>query len=273
MSEQTLHDRVRITVDGPIARLTLTRADKHNGVDVPMLKAMVGAQRKLRRMREVRAILLDGEGPSFCAGLDVKSVMGSPKNLVPALAELWSPRRNLFQDWSFGLREIGAPVIAAVHGNCFGAGIQLALGADIRVATPEAKLSVMEAKWGLVPDMGGPTLLRELLPIDVAKELTMTGRIVSGTEAARLGLVTHVSDEPLARARAIAEEIATRSPDCVAAAKMLLQEAYAAQDEAAALTSERRWQRRVLGFANQRIAVARNLKKDERPFLPRRLGR
>lgn len=273
MSEETLYDRVRITVDGPIARLTLTRGDKHNGVDVPMLKAMVGAQRRLRRMREVNAILLDGEGPSFCAGLDVKSVIGSPKNLVPALAELWSPRRNLFQDWSFGLREIGAPVIAAVHGNCFGAGIQLALGADIRVATPEAKLSVMEAKWGLVPDMGGPTLLRELLPIDVAKELTMTGRIVSGTEAARLGLVTHVSDEPLARARAISEEIATRSPDCVAAAKMLLQEAYAAQDEADALTSERRWQRRVLGFANQRIAVARNLKKDERPYLPRRLGR
>jgi enoyl-CoA hydratase/carnithine racemase len=266
-------DRVRIVAEGAIARMTLTRPEKHNGVDVPMLKAVVAAQRRLRKMPEIRAVVLDGEGPSFCSGLDVKSVLGSPRDLVPALAELWSPRRNIFQDWSLGFREIGLPVIAAIHGNCFGAGIQLALGADIRVARPDAKISLLEAKWGLVPDMGGPTLLRELVRIDVAKELTMTGRILSGVEAAQIGLVTHVSDDPLARAREIAAEIATRSPDSVAAGKMLLQEAYAAESEEAALASERRWQRRVLGFANQRIAIARNTKKDDRPFGPRRIAR
>ncbi|MBC7171710.1 MAG: crotonase/enoyl-CoA hydratase family protein, partial [Polyangiaceae bacterium] len=205
------------------------------------------------------------------AGLDFKSVLGTPKDLLPALAELWSPRRNLFQEWSFGFRTLGVPVIAAIHGNCFGAGIQLALGADIRVATPDAKLSLLEAKWGLVPDMGGPTLLRELVRIDVAKELTMTGRVLTGVEAAALGLVTHVSEAPFARAKAIAEEIATRSPDSVAAAKMLLQESYDAADEDASLTSERRWQRRLLGFANQRVAVARNLKKVDKPFGKRRV--
>ncbi len=266
-------DRVRITLEGAIARMTLTRPEKHNGVDVPMLKGVVAAQRRLRKMREIRAVILDGEGPSFCAGLDFKSVLGNPRDLVPAVAELWSPRRNLFQDWSFGFRELGVPVIAAIHGNCFGAGIQLALGADVRVATPDARISLMEAKWGLVPDMGGPTLLRELVRIDVAKELTMTGRVISGSEALRLGLVTHTSEEPLVRAREIADEIATRSPDSVAAGKWLLQEAYAADSERESLASERRWQRRLLGFANQRLAVARNTKKDDRPFRPRRLGR
>ncbi len=269
----TPEERVRITVEGAIARMTLARPEKHNGMDVPMLKAVVGAQRRLRKMREIRAIILDGEGPSFCAGLDFKSVLGSPRDILPAVAELWSPRRNLFQDWSLGFREIGVPVIAAIHGNCFGAGLQLALGADLRVATPDAKLSLMEAKWGLVPDMGGPTLLRELVRIDVAKDLTMTGRVVSGADAAQLGLVTHVCDDPLRRARELADEIVTRSPDAVAAGKMLLQEAYAAGSESEALASERRWQRRLLGFANQRISVARNLNKSERPFGPRRIGR
>jgi enoyl-CoA hydratase/carnithine racemase len=168
-------------------------------------------------------------------------------------------------------RDLPVPVIAAVHGHCFGAGLQLALGADIRVATPDAKISVMEAKWGLVPDMGGPALLRELVGIDVAKELAMTGRVLTGIEAHPLGLVTHVSESLLDHAQALAEEIATRSPDAVAAAKFLLQEAWHGS-ERRALAAERKWQRRVIGRGNQRIAIKRNLEKSEQPYLPRRLG-
>jgi enoyl-CoA hydratase/carnithine racemase len=266
-----MSERVRITTDGPLAFLTLTRPDKHNGMDGEMLSAVVDAQAKIRKRRDVRALVVHGEGPSFCAGLDFKTVLGDKVGAARMYLELWTGRKNLFQKWSMGFRDLGIPVIAAVHGSCFGAGIQLALGADIRVATPDAQISIMESKWGLVPDMGGITLLRELVRLDVAKELAMTGRIVSGTEAHALGLVTHVAADPVARAREIAAEVVTRSPDAVAAAKLAMQEAWLGS-EAEALSCERRWQRRLIGFKNQRIAIERNQKKREVPYASRRIG-
>lgn len=268
--------RVRVDIDGPLALVCLTRPGQHNGMDLPMLDAVRRAASRLRKDRQVRAVILHGEGPSFCAGLDVQSVLGNPAAAAGAVASLFSPSRNRFQDWSMAWRDVAAPVIAAIHGNCFGAGLQLALGADIRFATPDARLSIMEARWGLVPDMGGAALLRELVPIDVAKELAMTGRVISGIEARAAGLVTHVSEAPLEQARALAVEIATRSPDAVGAAKFLLQESWNA-GEAEALAAERQWQRRVIGGRNQRIAVRRNAPgatgQPEIPFLPRRVGR
>ncbi len=261
--------RVRIERNGLVARVTLARPDKHNGMDFPMLAAVRAAARQLSRDRTLRAVILAGDGPSFCAGLDVRSVFGDRRAMATGLAALWSPVRNRFQDWSMAWRGLPVPVIAAIHGNCFGAGLQLALGADIRIATPEAQLSVMEAKWGLVPDMGGSALLRELVRIDVAKELAMTGRIISGSEALGLGLVSHVTADPLARAQALAAEVEARSPDAVAAAKLLMQESWHA-GEAAALAAERKWQRRVLGRDNQRIATRRNSGKPAEPWRPRR---
>ncbi|HUR40220.1 MAG TPA: crotonase/enoyl-CoA hydratase family protein [Verrucomicrobiae bacterium] len=266
-----MSERVRIEMRGAVAQVTLTRADKHNGMDLDMLEAVRGAAKRLKKNRAVRAVILAGDGPSFCAGLDVKAVFGSKKAAAMGFAALWSPVRNRFQDWSMAWREVPAPVIACVHGNCFGAGIQLSLGADIRIATPDAKLSVMEAKWGLIPDMGGAALLRELVPIDVAKELAMTGRVLNGVEAHALGLVSHVSENPLAHAETLAAELQTRSPDAVAAAKFLLQTAFGG-GEATALAAERRWQRRLLGSRNQRIAVARNLERKDLPYGPRRIG-
>ncbi|HEX5357431.1 MAG TPA: crotonase/enoyl-CoA hydratase family protein [Aquabacterium sp.] len=251
-----MNDRVLIRVEGAVAHVVLNRADKHNGMDFPMLDAMLAAQKKMRRNRQVRAIILSGDGPSFCSGLDFKTAMSQPvRTLLRATQLLW-PFANQFQRWSVGWRKVGVPVIAVVQGNCFGAGLQLALGADIRICRPDAKLSLLEAKWGLVPDMGGITLLRELVPIDVAKELTFTGRVISGLEAHALGLVTHLSEEPMAHAQQLANEIATRSPDSVAAGKYLLQQAWRAGDYLA-LRAERLWQRRVMGRANQRIALAR----------------
>ena len=264
-------ERVRVDIDGSIALVTLMRGEQHNGMDFAMLDAVRRAARRLRRNRQVRAVILHGEGPSFCAGLDVKSVFGNPRAAMLGFAVLLAPVRNRFQDWSMNWRDVPVPVIAAIHGSCFGAGLQLALGADLRIATPDARLSVMEAKWGLVPDMGGTALLRELVSLDVAKELAMTGRIISGTEARALGLVTHVSDAPLDHARALAAEISTRSPDAVAAAKFLLQASWnSSEDEA--LAAERRWQRRVLGGANQRIAVRRNQDHTDHAWRPRRIG-
>ncbi len=260
-------DRVQISIDGPIATVTLSRGDKHNGVDFPMLRGMVGAATQLAGERHVRGVILRGDGPSFCAGLDFKAVLGGPPAArAAAIAKLWSPIRNLFQDWSMVWRALPVPVVAAMHGACYGAGMQLALGCDLRIATPDAKLSLMEAKYGLVPDMGGIALMRELVRIDVAKELVMTGRIVTGEAAHALGLVTHLAVDPVARARELLEEIATRSPDSVAASKLLVQEAWHA-DESGALASERKWQRAIIGRENQRIAM-----KGQGGFTRRKLG-
>jgi len=263
--------RVRLDVEGTLALVSLNRPEKHNGMDFEMPDAVVDAQRGIAKRRELRVVIVRGEGPSFCAGLDFKTVLAKPLATAARYTELFARRENTFQTWSMGFRRLGLPVIAALHGNCFGAGMQLALGADLRVARPDAQLSLMEAKWGLVPDMGGPTLLRELVPIDVAKELTFTGRVVSGEEAKRLNLVTHVSEDPLAHARRLAEELEARSPDALAAGKFLLQEAWGATEEGA-LAAERRWQRRILGLKNQRISLERNQKKSALPYARRRIG-
>lgn len=263
--------RVRLDVEGALALVTLNRPEKHNGMDFDMLDAVVRVQGDIAKQRELRAVIVRGEGPSFCAGLDFKAVLGKPLATAARYPELYARKENTFQTWSMGFRRLGLPVIAAVHGSCFGAGMQLALGADIRIARADAQFSLMEAKWGLVPDMGGPTLLRELIPIDVAKELTLTGRVLSGEEAKRLNLVTHLADDPLAHARQLAKELELRSPDAVAAGKFLLQEAWG-ESEQGSLAAERRWQRRILGLKNQRISIERNRKKSALPYAKRRIG-
>lgn len=267
--------RVRVAVDERgVARVALTRADKHNGLDFEMIRALLAASKSLKRRRDLRAVILYAEGPSFCAGLDFKAVMGQPQKALLGYLQLFKPWRNDFQNVNLNWRDLPVPVIAAIHGNCFGGGIQLALAADFRIARPDAKLSVMEAKWGLIPDMGGMALLRDLLPRDLALELTMTGRVLSGEESLRLGLVTKLADDPFAAAETLADEILTRSPDSVAASKRLFEDAWHGS-EYGALAAERRWQRKLLGSKNQRIAVKNNLSaKSEKgaPFLPRRIG-
>lgn len=267
-----MNDRVRVETRGNVATVTLNRGDKHNAMDMAMLEAVRATALRLKKDRSLRAVILRGDGPSFCSGLDVKSMFNAPRTAAIGLAALRSPVRNRFQDWSMRWREIPAPVIAVIHGNCFGAGIQLALGADIRIATPDAKISIMESRWGLVPDMGGPTLLRELIPLDLAKELVFTARILSGTEAHELGLVSHVSEQPLDLAHALAAEIVSRSPDAMAAGKFLLQEAWSTT-ERGALAAERRRQRPLLGFENNRIAIRRGMEKADIPYAPRKIGR
>jgi enoyl-CoA hydratase/carnithine racemase len=165
-------------------------------------------------------------------------------------------------DWSL----VPAPVIAAVHGNCFGGGLQIALGADIRIAAPDAKLSIMEIKWGLVPDMGLTQTLPRLIPIDVAKELTFTGRIVSGSEASELGLVTRTDGDPLSAALALAEEIAQKSPDAVRAAKTLYNQTWAGNDPAAALALESQLQTSIIGKPNQIAAVMAGMSGEQPVF-------
>lgn len=264
-------DTVALERDDERVHVCLNRPDKHNGMNLAMLDAVNETAQSLAKDRALRSIVIRGHGPSFCAGLDVASLLKAPLSTAPAMAQLWLPYANRFQRWSLAWRDIGVPVIAAMHGNCFGAGMQLALGADIRVAAPDAKLSVMEAKWGLVPDMGGAVLLRELVRADVAKQLVMSARVIDAREAYALGLVTHLAEDPVARADEIAREMSVWSPDATAAGKFLLQEAWSAS-EANATAAERRWQRRLIGRINQRISIARNTDDPDKPFHKRHVG-
>ncbi|MDO9451902.1 MAG: crotonase/enoyl-CoA hydratase family protein [Stagnimonas sp.] len=264
-----MSDRVKLDIEGPVAIVRLNRPDKHNGMDVAMIQALIATAKQLKKNRDIRAVILAGEGPSFCAGIDVKSMFGGgAMSTALAFLPLLKPVANKYQNVCLVWRTLSVPVIAAIHGNCFGAGIQLALGADIRFATPDAKLAVMEAKWGLIPDMAGMLLLREVLPRDVAFELTTTGRILMADEAKALGLITRIEADPLAAAKAFAAQIATRSPDASAAAKCLFREVWSASEHRV-LAGERRWQLRMLLGRNQRIASRRNMGKPDAAYLPR----
>jgi len=202
MSEQ----RVSVEHDGHVAVVTLTRPEKHNALDGPMFEGILAAAAEVAAAPGVRAVVVHGEGPSFCSGLDIASLMTGPVSLDDILEREPGQKGNAAQRVATDWIDLPMPVIAAIHGNCFGGGLQLALGADIRIAAPDAKLSVLEVKWGLVPDMGITSSLPRILPADVAKELTYTGRVVSGAEAAALGLVTRTAADPLAGCRARREE-------------------------------------------------------------------
>ncbi len=259
-------DRIRLEIDDHVAVVTLTRADKHNALDVPMFEAIIEVTERLAGEAGVRAVVLHGEGPSFCSGLDVMSVMAHGDGLEGLVSPLRGEVPNWFQRAAYNWIELPMPVIAAIHGNCLGGGLQIALGADIRFATPDARLSVMEVKWGLIPDMSITRSLPRLVGIDLAKELTFTGRVISGAEAGPLGLVTHVSDDPLAGARALAAEIAGRSPDAVRGAKRLFDEAWtgSAQDT---LALEAEIQLGLVGSPNQLAAVTAGMTKQPPEFV------
>jgi enoyl-CoA hydratase/carnithine racemase len=258
--------RVRIEVADHVGVVTLTRPDKHNALDVPMFEGIIGAAEQLSRATGVRAVIVHGDGPSFCSGLDVMSIMSMGGGVDGLLEPLRGAVPNWFQRAAHSWLELPMPVIAAIHGNCLGGGLQIALGADIRIATPEARLSVMEVKWGLVPDMSITRTLPRLVSIDVAKELTFTGRVFSGNEALALRVVTRVESDPLTAARDLAAEIASRSPDAVRAAKRLYNEAWnRPAEESLALEAE--LQRGLIGSPNQMAAVSAGFSKDPPQFV------
>lgn len=260
-----MSERVRVTMEGGVADVRLNRPEKLNALDRAMFEALAETGVALSADRAVRAVVLSGEGRGFCAGLDFASFMAMSGEGGDPGASLLDRRRgdspaNFAQHAAWVWTEVPVPVIAALHGVVFGGGLQIALGADLRIAAPDAHLSVMEIKWGLVPDMSGTQTLRHLVRLDIAKELTFTGRIVDGREAAALGLVTRVADDPRAAALALAREIAGKSPDAIRAGKRLLGDAPLVPVREG-LALEARLQRGLIGSANQLEAVAANLQK------------
>ena len=254
-------------VDG-IAHVRLTRPDKLNALTLQTLQELAGAAKELRRDRTLRAVVMSGQGASFSAGLDFSTVLKNPLGIVNAFLPRPWRGTNPFQEACWAWRRLPAPVIAAVHGHCFGGGLQLALAADFRFATPDSEWSVLEARWGLIPDMTGIQTLKELVGIDIAKRLTMTAQIVSGEEAAALGLVTELADDPLVAAEAFARELATRSPDSLAAAKRLFNSSWSASPRIT-FARERLEQLFLLAQANTRVARAAAFRKETPTYGPR----
>jgi enoyl-CoA hydratase/carnithine racemase len=267
--------RVETTIDAKtgIAKVTLARPEKLNALDIDMFYAVRDAALALQDNRSVRAVILSGQGRSFCTGLDFKKVMMSTsanKNMETLLHRDDGRISNLAQDVCYLWRQLPVPVVCVLHGMCYGGGLQIALGADFRFATPDCKLSIMEAKWGLIPDMGASIVLRELVRADVAKELIMTGRVVDGTEAAALGLVTKIVDDPMTEAEQwLKEHILPKSPDALAMAKEMVQKTWVAQDEEYCLKVETDLQRKLLISYNQLAAAGSNLLGVQIPYWAR----
>jgi len=259
-----MSDRVQISIDDGIADVTLNRPDKRNALDNAMFTAVAEAGERLKSEPGLRAVVLSGAGASFCAGLDFSSfqaMAGSDGPARDAAQAEGSPGSmsdgritHLGQQICWVWQEVPVPVIAAVQGHALGGGLQIALGADIRISHPDAKWSVREVHWGLVPDMTGTFMLSRLVRPDVAKELTFTARMISGVEAAELGLVTKVSDTPYDDAMAVAREIAGRSPGAVRGAKALFNR-LANDGAAEQFAEERRVIGEQIGSANQVEAV------------------
>ncbi len=246
--------RVDVTIADHVADVRLDRPGKHNALDYEMFAAINAAIDEVAAEPSVRAVVLHGAGPSFCSGLDLAGFAASGRPLEEMLSRRDGEDANLAQRVSYGWQLLPAPVICAVHGNCIGGGAQIALGADIRVTAPDATFSIREVHWGLIPDMGITRSLPRLVRFDVAKELVLTARMISGEEAVRVGLATTVDPDPLAAARKLAAEIAARSPDATRRGKVLLERAWG-MSAAESLALEEGLQRELLGSANQMKAV------------------
>lgn len=260
----TSSERVSVTRHSSgVVQVTLRRGSKLNALDIPMFRAIQATATNLIDDKSVRAVVLHGEGKAFCAGLDVRSVMhplNAKSNIKTLLNRPDGAVSNLAQDVGYLWRRVPAPVIGALHGVCLGGGLQIALGCDMRVATAACKLSVMEAKWGLIPDMSATVTLPELVPKDVAMELTMTGRVFDGQEALDMGLVTRLVEDPLEEAMRLANEISCRSPDANAAAKRLWHATYSEKmTEDRSLRIESDMQRQLIGGWNQLACAAKGL--------------
>ncbi|WP_404416459.1 crotonase/enoyl-CoA hydratase family protein [Marinospirillum sp.] len=252
--------RVLLSLKEGVARVTLNRPAKHNSLDMELIESLLEILTSLHSHRGLRAVIISGSGDSFCSGLDVAGVMADPKNIQFLLSGSDGYPHNKVQHLALGWRSLPVPVIAAINGYCFGGGLQIALGADLRIAHPEARLSVMEGRWGIIPDMGLSVTSRGCVREDVLLRLTLTAEVLSGDLARQEGLVTEVAEDPLARAEELTAIILQRSPEMVRSSKHLLRDSFTQTDDER-LAMEEKLQKRLLGTPNQMEAVQANLQK------------
>ena len=261
-----MNNRIDISIDGHVAEVMLNRPEKFNALDLETFDALDEAARTLEGESSVRAVVLHGAGENFCSGIDLSVLQGGITDVGEALlSPVEGSLANRFQRAAYAWRELPMPVICALQGVTFGGGFQIALGADLRYAAPDTRLSIMESKWGLIPDMAISTTLRHIVPPDRVKELAWTARVFDAAEGLQLGVLTSVEDDPLATARRIAQECADKSPDAIRGIKCLVNEAWS-RSEKESLALEAQLQLRLLGSANQSEAVRANLEKRKPDF-------
>lgn len=258
-------ERIRTKIEDGVADVRMVRGDKHNALDWSMFEALDRATDELAERNDVRAVVLSGEGPSFCSGLDFPSFMSGEHGVDDMIAETPGEVANLAQRVAYDWQRLPVPTIAALHGNAIGGGAQIALGADIRIAAPTSRICIKEIAYGLVPDMGISQALPALVRLDVAKELVFSGRTVEGPEALDLGLVTQLADDPLEAAMALARQIASSSPHAIRHGKRLLNDSYRGRPESA-LALEAELQRELIGSPNQIAAVTATISKEPAHF-------
>lgn len=250
--------RVTLSIENQIAFVNLNRANKHNALDLPMFYAIRDVIKQIKKDKRIRVVLVSGNGESFCSGLDIKSVMAKPINGLKLLWKWWPFKPNLAQIVTVGWRQIKVPVIMVLHGKCWGGGMQIALGGDFRIAAPDTSLSIMEAKWGLIPDMGGTPALVEILAVDQAMKLAMTAETLNAKQAMDVNLITQVSAEPMQDALALAEVLVERSPDTNRRIKKMYHKIWCRR-QGTILASESINQWKILFSRNRNIAVKKAL--------------
>lgn len=243
---------IRFDIEKNIAYVKLDREEKHNAINMQMFEELDHVIKLIKKNRTLRAVIISGSGSDFCSGIDVKSMFSNKKYAAKLLFK-WLPwQSNMAQKVSTGWKDLPIPVIFALHGRCWGAGLQIALNGDFRFATSDSSISIMEAKWGLIPDMGGTLGLREIMSLDVAKELAMTGKEVNGLEASKIGLVSKVCDNPESEALVFVNTLIENSPDSIAACKKLYNKSWWSS-KGMALARETWYQIRVFLGKNYRI--------------------
>ena len=263
-----MSELVKISIENHVADVRFNRPEKYNALSFDMIDAMAEAIDRLAKEPGVRVVVISGEGKSFCAGLDIENfaAMQSGEKRFPNLTKRYKNRiSNIYQHIGYGWKELPVPVIAAIHGVAMGGGFQIAMGADIRFCTPDTKFSIMEMRWGLIPDMSVTQTIRDIVSIDVAKELIYTNKVILGEEALKLKLVTHVCEKPHEDAMALAKEIASKNPDAIRAAKKLLNEVWHG-DSARGLMMESELMMTLMGSSNQLEAVTAQFTKQSPKF-------
>ena len=264
-----MSSRVLVNIkENGIAVVTLNRSEKMNAIDQDMFKAITATGESLKNNRAVKAVVIHGDGAGFCAGLDLSNFSEDAPEVLALGSDEIGKAPNMYQQVAWVWKEVPVPVIAAVHGVCFGGGLQIALGADMRYVHQDTKLSIMESKWGLIPDMAGTQILRGLCRVDVAKELTFTGRVFNGEQAVQYGIATEVANDPLAKAMAVAESIVALSPDAMVYAKQLFEEGWQCSREEGLLMEET-LNAKLMGSENQMEAIRSGMSKSKGNYKPR----
>ena len=262
-----MSERIDIRIENHVAEVMLNRPEKFNALDVATIQALDAAARAIESNSSVRAVVLHGAGENFCAGLDLGVFQGGGEDIVKTLlAPVEGSPANLAQRAAYAWRELPMPVICALRGVVYGGGFQIAMGADLRYAAPDTRLSIMESRWGLVPDMAITATLRDIVAPDRAKELAFSADVIDVQEALRLGVVTRIEEDPLVAARRMAQTIVDRSPDAMRGIKRLFNEGWTLS-EADSLALEAAVQVRLLGSPNQAEAAHANLEKRKAKYV------